>query len=1394
MKIKNIIAYTLTICIILSIITPAFNYTVQAASNADSTKNEIIKSSSDYLKLSKNSDNSIGYSGLINDTAEAVAVLERFTEEDVSASIDWVNGFKKTNNDENARSIMANKSSDTLSDIFKSQNTDGGFGLTAEYESDVFDSILVLEAINSLGQKDRSNATWRLVTYIARQMNKNGSYSYTKNSDENVALTAMALYTVSKFMHDNSIKSDLTTDMINKSSAYLISKSKNTFDKETIEESIYVDLALQEAGLFELQEEAINALKKVQSNDGSFYGNVHLTSLVIWLLGKMGSVTNVTVYDLKSTNTSQAYYGVDTDINVSYSISYAAKADKDFTVGCSIVNGSETIYESEKEAVKLIKNQSVYSGSFKDIKINQDKDNGIKVIVTLYDGDEVVKKSEGKITMENQPRVGETEITDFTLELSDYYVVAGSSIDVTATYKLLYTTNVENAVDMQVTLSKEGNVLKEETFNEALLPENDSIEREAMTFTPDTTCECKYTVTVKCLYQGEQIMQYTADVYVIVAPSEESDDTHTDTDSTVNNVPFTVSWIGPKLSDYIVYAGKKNNITGDVGVICYGKEEFKGILVTKVKFGDKEIVHDEKEVEITADNMSNEGVSYGDTENASSKEFTDIIGGFKNVTFEDVYDFDANELGEYTVSAELYDSKGEMLQSGYKTVKVLNKKKISLIANSNVSDTEDNTINISWNDISNSDDTFNYRLYRRYDDKDWETLPVWDGNKKIKVLSVYSLAPFLGDWMDKTIEGSDKPAGMGLFDIDSVYIREYNANPEKYIMENGSWKYDVVFFGCADIGIGLSAEGYKYAKEFVDSGRGMLLGHDTLWLKSGNEYFNKFAEPLGVILIPVTRWYASSSVSVIKKGIITNYPWNLSGDLTVPQTHTTGPYVGGNLDATEWITINATKLYDEETGSHTNSYLITNNNIALIQTGHSGGQSDDERKVIANTLFYLNQLSQGTSSKDYGFYDMAKPDEPDVTFIASDKDGFSFNISSEENGTSYQYYIDAVSSIDKDEPDVKSNIMSHMALSGIKGYVYIVNNNPNKDDSILNYDENNEHILNISNANEDGTLDININTTMYDSTNGLYLHVFAIDNEDNVSEEVIKNLGEGNLSPHIETDKAEYYVGDNVKITSLTSVMPFNVTGDVSISLYDSEDKYIEELYGKNNQVVNVDSPYTTEHELALDDSYSGSYKVKIEWTTADAETYSDIAEFSIVIPSNKEDDEKKTDDVHTATDADNSKTDNTNNSKDDTDRTDKDDNNKQNDTTRDNESNSTNVVTNTTEEKQSPSSVSSTQNNPASDKKNKKNSKDKTKKNQPTKKQTESTTEVTTETTTQDTTQSTTDKIHEKPANPSTPSTVKNRTPETGDEVNLILLFAIMGISAIMAVGCLIYKKSSKE
>ena len=69
-------------------------------------------------------------------------------------------------------------------------------------------------------------------------------------------------------------------------------------------------------------------------------------------------------------------------------------------------------------------------------------------------------------------------------------------------------------------------------------------------------------------------------------------------------------------------------------------------------------------------------------------------------------------------------------------------------------------------------------------------------------------------------------------------------------------------------------------------------------------------------------------------------------------------------------------------------YLTTWNNTAMIQTGHSSGAStEDERKVLANTLFYLKQLTHKTEILDNSARDIADPNKPENIVYKVDEQG-----------------------------------------------------------------------------------------------------------------------------------------------------------------------------------------------------------------------------------------------------------------------------------------------------------------------------------------------------------------------------------------------------------------------
>ena len=84
-------------------------------------------------------------------------------------------------------------------------------------------------------------------------------------------------------------------------------------------------------------------------------------------------------------------------------------------------------------------------------------------------------------------------------------------------------------------------------------------------------------------------------------------------------------------------------------------------------------------------------------------------------------------------------------------------------------------------------------------------------------------------------------------------------------------------------------------------------------------------------------------------------------------------------------------------------YLTTWNNTAMIQTGSSNGEStEDERKVLANTLFYLKQLTKKTEVLDNSARDIADPNKVEgISTIINENNNTSVKFRKPEDNRKY---------------------------------------------------------------------------------------------------------------------------------------------------------------------------------------------------------------------------------------------------------------------------------------------------------------------------------------------------------------------------------------------------------
>ena len=459
-------------------------------------------------------------------------------------------------------------------------------------------------------------------------------------------------------------------------------------------------------------------------------------------------------------------------------------------------------------------------------------------------------------------------------------------------------------------------------------------------------------------------------------------------------------------------------------------------------------------------------------------------------------------------------------------------------------------VNLYWNDISNEFYRFGYRVYRKMDNGEWETRSSWDGEEIVKVLNIYPCTQakdHLTNWLTKELEGEAAPAGRGLFKIDTVLIDNYNIEPAKYLFdENGNYKYDVLYFGAYDSNASkdLSRISYEATQSFINMGGGVLFGHDTLCLNTYHPYFTKFAEQLGTKILANGSWTISSKVKIVNEVFLTSYPWKVQGTLEISLTHNTLQFTGGTLPATVWMQFEGSSAYDSATDSYANAYLFTRNQLAMIQTGHSNGQAtDDEKKVLANTLFYLKQFTTKTYMQDKSAYDLKAPSVCEVTDILNMGDFVSFNALAEDFGTQYTYYVEALPQKNYENVDSKqSEKVNITSISGVKYYFAYIDENSEagsrytqenvgsipdggtaqgSESRFMQMDENG-NFLYLAAADENGLISIECDLT--DASKTYYLHIAAADAQMNVGEETVYEIPayQKTCSSGITTDYSMY--------------------------------------------------------------------------------------------------------------------------------------------------------------------------------------------------------------------------------------------------------------------------------
>lgn len=318
----------------------------------------------------------------------------------------------------------------------------------------------------------------------------------------------------------------------------------------------------------------------------------------------------------------------------------------------------------------------------------------------------------------------------------------------------------------------------------------------------------------------------------------------------------------------------------------------------------------------------------------------------------------------------------------------------------------------------------------------------------------------LKKWMEEPCKEDARGYGLAKINVTPVSNKEFCENPDDFLKDmNGMYIYDVIVIGFS------SGEDYtnenKLNKialdsifEFMNTNRSVIASHDLISsIFREDESLNKLREFFNVkigkwkeenILFDKGYGFTSSvwgnEVVVNKLDSVTLYPWDIRNKeekIRVSYTHTTSNFAYGDI----WLNIIPQKTEGESNWSplqeKTASYYLTTwNNTAMIQIGHNINDiediEEDEKKILANTIFRMKQLTENTSIEDKPG-DISIPIKPSITNqYATEDRKVILEYTSKDTGSIYQYYVEGIDLSTKTVTE--SNIVTTIVTTGIKEY------------------------------------------------------------------------------------------------------------------------------------------------------------------------------------------------------------------------------------------------------------------------------------------------------------------------------------------------------------------------
>ena len=451
-----------------------------------------------YLSNSQKEDGSWNENQILKvlTTTEVLRAFEKknIKNETEEKAKNWLNEQDFSNLDLKARAVsflQEDKKKISLEEIANSQNEDGGFGVTKEYGSDIFDTVIVAKTLSENNAYKES--VDKAIRYIITHQNEDGSWSESELEEGSIYVTAL----VRDFLLN--YDENYNGEAINLSESWLLNNKDflGSINKNNFEDYCYLFWGLWKDN-YEEVEKVVENIKNLQSDNGSWYNNSYFTALAIEVLLKDEEVNECKIEEVKLLLDNEVVTEISANKTLEIKTDYYGR-------NCTL---DAKVYDKDNNEFELYTLNDISDVYYWDVALNECGD--YKVEVSIKDKEGNIKDTVTK-AIKVLPYL---KAINGNVELSSYYNLKEENVSPTVDLTMDGITNIKGNCEITTSIvDKDGTSFFENTLDKEIVNGENKI--QTATFSTLNFNEGVYKVKVSINYEGKEILNIATNYRLI---------------------------------------------------------------------------------------------------------------------------------------------------------------------------------------------------------------------------------------------------------------------------------------------------------------------------------------------------------------------------------------------------------------------------------------------------------------------------------------------------------------------------------------------------------------------------------------------------------------------------------------------------------------------------------------------------------------------------------------------------------------------------------------------------------------------------------------------------------------------------------------------------------------